>query len=185
MFMNKANTREPVSFIGLGKLGLPLAENLLKSGYSLDVHNRTADKAAGLVAQGARLADRPADAVTLGGVVVTMLWDHHATEEVVTSPGFLAQLGVGGVPVGLCTGSPEGARRLAALHAEHGSVFVEATVFGRPEAAAARQLWMPMAGPAEAKERVRPLLAAMGAQGSSTSASRSARRPWSSWRATS
>ena len=163
--MEKANVREVIGFIGLGRLGLPLAENLIKSGYLLAVHNRTADKAASLVEQGARLASRPADAVPPGGIVATMLWDHHATEEVVTSPGFLDQLGAGGVHVSLCTGSPEGARRLAALHAEHGSVLVEATVFGRPEAAATRQLWMPMAGPAAAKERVRPLLVAMGAQG--------------------
>ena len=165
MFMEGTNVREPIGFIGLGKLGLPLAENLLKSGYPLAVHNRTASKAASLVQRGARLAKRPADAVACGGVVVTMLWDHRATEEVVTSPGFLDQLGPRGVHVGLCTGSPEGARRLAALHADHGSVFVEATVLGRPEAAVARQLWMPVAGPAAAKERVHPLLLAMGAQG--------------------
>lgn len=45
------------------------------------------------------------------------------------------------------------------------SVYVEAPIFGRPEAAAARQLWIPIAGPQEAKERVRPILDAMGAKG--------------------
>ncbi len=180
--MEKANVREAVGFISLGRLGLPLAENLIESGYVLAVHNRTADKAAGLVQRGARPADRPSDTVPRSGVVVTMLWDHHATEAVVTSPGFLDRLGTGGVHVGMCTGSPEGARRLAALHAAHGSVFVEATVLGRPEAAVSRQLWMPVAGPAAAKARVRPLLTAMGAQGVFDFGEEVARRRWPSWR---
>jgi len=51
------------------------------------------------------------------------------------------------------------------MHAEHGSVYIEAPVFGRPEAAVAQQLWIPVAGSQIAKERVQLLLKAMGAQG--------------------
>jgi 3-hydroxyisobutyrate dehydrogenase-like beta-hydroxyacid dehydrogenase len=60
---------------------------------------------------------------------------------------------------------PETAKKLAALHAQHGSIYIEAPIFGRPEAAVAHQLWIPFAGPQSAKERVRPLLEAMGGQG--------------------
>ncbi len=60
---------------------------------------------------------------------------------------------------------PETAQRLAALHAQHGCAYVEAPVFGRPEAAVARKLWIPVAGAQSAKDRVRPLLEAMGGQG--------------------
>jgi 3-hydroxyisobutyrate dehydrogenase-like beta-hydroxyacid dehydrogenase len=60
---------------------------------------------------------------------------------------------------------PETSKKLAAIHAQHGSVYVEAPIFGRPEAAVARNLWIPFAGPQQAKERVRPLLKAMGGQG--------------------
>jgi len=56
-------------------------------------------------------------------------------------------------------------KKLAAIHAQHGSAYVEAPIFGRPEAAVAHQLWFPFAGPQSAKERVRPLLSAMGGQG--------------------
>ncbi|GHO99881.1 hypothetical protein KSF_099290 [Reticulibacter mediterranei] len=60
---------------------------------------------------------------------------------------------------------PETARKLAALHAQRGSSYVAAPIFGGSEAADARQLWIPIAGPQQAKERVRPLLEAMGGMG--------------------
>lgn len=60
---------------------------------------------------------------------------------------------------------PETAKKLAAMHAQHGSAYVEAPIFGRPEAAAAKKLWIPFAGSQQAKKRVQPLLKAMGGQG--------------------
>jgi 3-hydroxyisobutyrate dehydrogenase-like beta-hydroxyacid dehydrogenase len=154
-----------IGFMGLGRLGLPVATNLLQAGYTLRVYNRTASKAEGLVEQGAQLAQQPADVVTPGGVVVSLVWDDAALESIVKSDGFLERLGPDGVHLSMSTVSPATARRLAALHAEHGSAYVEAPIFGRPEAAAARQLWIPVAGPQPARERARPLLQAMGAQG--------------------
>jgi 3-hydroxyisobutyrate dehydrogenase-like beta-hydroxyacid dehydrogenase len=76
---------EMVGFIGLGHLGLPVATNLLNAGYPLRVYNRTVSKAESLVAQGAQLATRPVDAVTTGGIVVTIVWDDGALESVVRS----------------------------------------------------------------------------------------------------
>lgn len=154
-----------VGFIGLGHLGLPLATNLLDAGYSLLVYNRTASKADSLVARGARLALRPVDAVTAGGIVVTLVWDDAALESVVMSDGFIEQLGPSGIHLSMSTVSPETSQKLAALHAHHGSAYISAPIFGRPEAAVAHKLWIPCSGPQTAKERVRPLLTAMGAQG--------------------
>ncbi len=157
---------EMIGFMGLGHLGLPVATNLLNAGYALRVYNRTASKAESLVAQGAQVVSRPVDAVITGGIVVTLLWDGASVESVVMSDGFLEQLGPGGIHLAMSTILPETAKKLAAIHAEHGSVYIEALIFGRPEAAVAQQLWIPFAGPQGAKERVRPLLKAMGAQGS-------------------
>jgi 3-hydroxyisobutyrate dehydrogenase-like beta-hydroxyacid dehydrogenase len=154
--------KDTIGFIGLGNLGLPMATNLLNTGYALRVYNRTASKAASLVAQGARLASRPVEAVTTGGIVVTILWDDASVESIVMSDGFLEQLGSEGIHVSMSTLSPDTSRKLAALHAEHGSILVEAPVFGVPQAAVARQLSVPMAGPQKAKERIRPILEAMG-----------------------
>ena len=156
---------ETIGFIGLGLLGLPLATNLLNAGYALRVYNRTASKAESLVAQGAQLAPRPVDAVTTGGIVATIVWDDVALESVVMSDGFVEQLGPGGIHLSMSTVLPETAKKLAALHAQHGSIYIEAPIFGRPEAAVAHQLWIPFAGPQSAKERVRPLLKTMGGQG--------------------
>ena len=146
-------------------MGFPIAANLLEAGYPLLVYNRTASKADALVARGAVRAVRAADAVTAGGIVVTLLWDDASVESVVTSDDFLERLGPGGVHVSMSTVSlPQASRKLAAMHARAGSHFVEAPVFGRPEAARARKLWIAFAGPREARERARPPLLAMGAQ---------------------
>jgi 3-hydroxyisobutyrate dehydrogenase-like beta-hydroxyacid dehydrogenase len=156
---------ETIGFLGLGDLGAPVAANLLDAGYGLRVWNRTASKADALVARGAERATRPADAASPGGIVVSLLWDDASVERVVASDDFLARLAPGGVHVSMSTITPEASKRLAAQHAAHGASFVEAPIFGRPEAAVAKQLWIPFAGPAAARDRVRPLLAAMGAQG--------------------
>lgn len=157
---------QQISFIGLGKMGEPIARNLLKAGYDLRVYNRSTEKAEALVAEGAQRAEVPFEAVEPGGVVFTMLSNDVAVKEVVAGEhGFLHRLGHEGVHVSLSTISPETSRELARLHAEYGSQYVASPVFGRPDAAAARKLWLCVSGPEEAKARVRPFLEAIG-QGS-------------------
>ncbi len=156
---------ETIGFIGLGRLGLPMASNLLDAGYALRVYNRTASKAEPLVARGAYLASRPADAVTSGGIVVSIVWDDAALESVVMSADFLERLGPGAIHLAMSTVAPETSKKLAAIHAQHGCAYVEAPIFGPPASVAAHQFWIPVAGPQQAKERVRPLLQALGAQG--------------------
>ncbi len=156
---------ETIGFIGLGNMGSAMAGNLLKAGYALTVYNRTRSKAEALVAKGAHLANSPSEAVTTGGIVVSMVANDHALEETVMSQGFLERLGPNGIHLSMSTVLPETSRKLAKLHAEHGSAYVAAPVFGRPEAAANRQLWICVAGPYADKERVQPVLKALG-QGS-------------------
>lgn len=153
---------ERIGWIGLGLLGAPMASNLQKSGYNLTVYNRTAEKAKSLAKSGSMVAAEPLEIATKGGIVVSVLWNSDVTEELL-SPEFLKRM-EGGVHIGMCTGSAEGARRLAKLHEDHGSSYVEAPVFGRPEAAEARQLTIPYAGCSEAKERAKPVLTALGGQ---------------------
>jgi 3-hydroxyisobutyrate dehydrogenase-like beta-hydroxyacid dehydrogenase len=156
---------DSIGFLGLGNLGRPIVTNLMEAGYRLTIYNRDAAKVDPFVAQGATRANRPADAVPPGGVVLSLLWDDASVEAVVRSEDFLPRLGKGGVHVSMTTLSPEGSRRLMALHAEHGSTMVEAAIFGRPEAAAGKTLWIVTAGPTAAKTRVRAMLQAAGAQG--------------------
>src|SRR6202030_1091524 len=92
--MENAPMKETVGFIGLGGMGLAMATNLLKAGFGLRVYNRTAEKARPLLELGAQLARSPAEAVSPGGMVVTMVSDDRAVEEVTLGAnGLLPRLG--------------------------------------------------------------------------------------------
>lgn len=153
---------ETIGFIGLGNMGQPMALNLLKAGYALKVYNRTVSKTETLVAQGAEAVSQPRAAVTTGGIVASIVTNDAALEEIVMSEGFLEQLGKDGIHLSMSTVSPVTSQRLAAIHASYGSYYVDAPVFGRPQVAAEQKLWICQSGPALAKERVHPLLEAMG-----------------------
>ena len=150
-----------VGFIGLGNMGQPMARNLLKAGHHLLVYNRTRSRAEELLAEGARLAESARDACR-GDVVITMLADDRAVEEVVTGADLVSNLAPNTVHVSMSTLSVALSRRLAELHAQAGRAYVSAPVFGRPEAAAAAKLFIMAAGPAAAVDQCRPLFEALG-----------------------
>lgn len=157
---------ETLGFIGLGNMGTPIAANLLKAGFGLRIYNRTTSRAAPLVAKGATLVPDAAAVAEPGRIVLTMLADDRALEDVCLPPqSFVERLGPGGVHISLSTISPATARRLAEHHAKRNVAYVASPVFGRPEAAAAAKLWICISGPAAAKSRVQPVLAPIG-QGS-------------------
>src|SRR6202023_398625 len=156
--------KETVGFIGLGGMGLPMATNLLKAGFGLRVYNRTAGKARPLLEQGAILARSPAEAAEPGGIVVTMVSDDRALEELTLGPGDLLHRLGDGVHVSMSTIAPRTARRLADLHRERGARYVASPVFGKPEVAAQAKLWVVTSGDAAARGRVRPLQEAMSQQ---------------------
>lgn len=151
-----------VGFIGLGQMGSGMARNLLKAGHALTVYNRTPARADALVAEGALRAARLADACR-GEAVVTMLANDAAAEEVVFSPeGLLATLPKGALHVSASTIGVELSERLAAAHAAAGQLYVSAPVFGRPDVAAAGNLFVVAAGTDAAVAAARPLLDAVG-----------------------
>ncbi|HEY6394646.1 MAG TPA: NAD(P)-dependent oxidoreductase [Candidatus Binataceae bacterium] len=150
-----------VGFVGTGAMGLPIANNLIEAGHQLRIYNRTIEKASPLAAKGARLMTSAGETATPGGIVFTMLSDDGAVEGVsIGDHGLAARLAPGGIHVSMSTIAPATARKLAAYHRERGSVYVAAPVFGRPQAAAARQLSVCLAGPKPAIDRVQPLLEA-------------------------
>jgi 3-hydroxyisobutyrate dehydrogenase-like beta-hydroxyacid dehydrogenase len=152
-----------IGFIGLGAMGTPMAANLAAAGYKLRVYNRTASKADALVATGAIRVERPGDAAQTGGVAITMLADDAALEQVTLGTGGLAErLGPGGIHISMSTVAPATTRRLAERHAACGNSIIAAPVFGRPDAAKAKRLWVLASGPAAQKTAIRPLLEAMG-----------------------
>ncbi len=153
-----------LGFIGLGAMGLPMARSLLAAGHEVTVFNRTRSRAEDLRAAGATVAESVEDACR-AGIVFTMLADDRAAEDVVFGSGrFFDALGSGGIHVSMSTISVALAQRLSEAHAKAGSVFFSAPVFGRPDSAAARTLSIIAAGPADAREKLRPAFEAMSAK---------------------
>jgi 3-hydroxyisobutyrate dehydrogenase-like beta-hydroxyacid dehydrogenase len=153
-----------IAFLGLGKMGSPMACRLLAAGHELVVWNRTRGRAEALAAQGATIADTAADAARQADVTMTSLFDDRANEEVLLgragqgSGGVLDALTPGALHVSLSTISVALSERLTAEHARRGLDFVAAPVFGRPNIAEAGKLWIVAAGADEAVARARPLL---------------------------
>jgi 3-hydroxyisobutyrate dehydrogenase-like beta-hydroxyacid dehydrogenase len=151
-----------VGFIGLGQMGSAMAANLLKAGHDVTVFNRSPDKSRALLELGAHGATHLADACR-GEAVLTMLADDRAvTELTLADGGILQSLPQGAVHISMSTISVELAKRLAQLHAEVGKRFISAPVFGRPDMAAAKKLFIVCAGDPAAIMACRPLLDAMG-----------------------
>lgn len=152
-----------IGFIGLGKMGEPMARNLMRAGYKLRVYNRTSAKAKALAGEGAKVVATLREVVEPGGIVVSMVANDHALAEVVLGENGIGDaIGKGGLHISMSTVSPPTAQRLAAHYQKHGASYVAAPVFGRPDAAAAKQLWICLAGDGKAKERARPVLEALG-----------------------
>lgn len=146
-------------FIGLGQMGRPMAERLLRAGHKLKVYNRTRAAAEPLARVGAAIAERPDELIDCE-VIVTMLADDAAVDTVWLSSGLAAK--TGSVHLNMATISMAMARRLGAAHKPQS--YISAPVFGRPPVAAQGQLDVIAAGPAAALERCQPLLKAMAKQ---------------------
>ncbi|WP_068470959.1 NAD(P)-dependent oxidoreductase [Candidatus Protochlamydia phocaeensis] len=155
--------KESVSFIGLGKMGFPMAHNLLKAGFPLKVYNRSIHKADPLLKEGAQLLNSPKEAFETSSLLMTMLANDDAVEEIVYGPqGIGERLKEGCIHLSMSTISPETSRKLQEFHQKKGAIYLAAPVLGRPEAAEAKKLWIIVAGEEQAKTRVRPLLDCLG-----------------------
>ncbi len=155
--------KEPLGFVGLGAMGQPMARHLVEAGYALRVYNRDPRKMEGLAALGAHPCLRPGEVATPGGIVLTMVSDDAALEAVTLgADGILEHLGPGGIHLVMSVISPAAARTMTELHRQRHCAYVAAPVFGRPDVAAARQLWICLAGEAAAKARVQPILQQLG-----------------------
>jgi 3-hydroxyisobutyrate dehydrogenase-like beta-hydroxyacid dehydrogenase len=148
-----------IAFLGLGKMGTPMACRLLAAGHELTVWNRSPERAAPLLAAGARLASSPVEAVRNADAVLTMLFDDAAYEAVLFgTDAALDHLQPGALHIVLGTVSVAFSQRLTEEHARRSQPFVAAPVFGRPNVAEEGRLWIVAAGDDAAVSRARPLL---------------------------
>lgn len=152
-----------IGFLGLGNMGMPMARRLLAARYEVTVWNRTHERTEALEKEGAQVGATPADVARASDVVMTMLFDDAAHEEVLFGPkglpvnGLLGTLRPGALHVSLSTISVALSERLTEEHARRGQAFVAAPVFGRPNVAEEGRLWIVVSGADEAVARARPL----------------------------
>jgi len=156
-----------VSLIGLGLMGRPMGHNLLKAGFPLVVWNRTTSRADSLVAAGARLGASPREAAAAADVLITIVSDPSALEQVLwgtdeKSGGAFAAIKKGAIYLDSSTVSPALARKIAEASSEAGIRFLDAPVTGGTWGAEKGELLFMIGGDGQTLEAARPVISAMG-----------------------
>jgi 3-hydroxyisobutyrate dehydrogenase len=159
-------TKPRIGFVGLGNMGAPMAENLLKAGFELALADADPRCLAGFAARAALPASL-ADLGRASELVVTMLPDGKIVRKVLcgspgSNDGVLAGLAAGSLVIDMSSSAPVGTRELGAELAARGVALVDAPVSGGVKRAVDGTLAIMVGGKAADIERCRPLLAAMG-----------------------
>jgi 3-hydroxyisobutyrate dehydrogenase len=161
--MTAAESRPRVALLGLGLMGSGMAHRLLGAGFPLSVYNRTASKAASLVAGGARLAESPRDAATGAEFVVSMLADDDVSRSMwLGNDGALAGVPSGAVLIESSTVSTKWINELTEAAGAKACDVLDAPVTGSRPQAESGELNFLVGGASSALERARPLFVAMG-----------------------
>ncbi|MDR0621124.1 MAG: NAD(P)-dependent oxidoreductase [Deltaproteobacteria bacterium] len=148
-------------FIGLGRMGSPMAQRILAEGLPLVVHNRDVGKTKPLVDLGAKVADGLDGAVAGADLIMTMVSDDSALLAV-AEEGRLKKAAPGLIHVSLSTVGVDTVLYLESLHESLGQTLLSCPVFGRPEAAREGKLNLCLSGPKAAKDKALAYLEPMG-----------------------
>ena len=152
-----------VGMIGLGVMGLPMAGNLMRAGFQVAVHARRSASAASLLAGCAVFCDSPAVLAARSDALITMVTADADVEQVLFGPRGAAEgLAPGALVIDHSTISPSTARACAARLARQSVLMLDAPVSGGEAGAIAGTLSIMAGGDAQAFERARPLLQAVG-----------------------
>jgi 3-hydroxyisobutyrate dehydrogenase-like beta-hydroxyacid dehydrogenase len=152
-----------IGFMGLGIMGSPMAANLLKAGYPVMVYNRSPEKAAPLVQQGAGLASHPKALARATDVIIAMVTGPEALQDLLWGPD-----GAGGafshrkVFINMSSVSPRRTRELARELEPTGVTFIDAPVSGTKKPAEDGALIILAGGPRDKVQEMDPVLLAMG-----------------------
>jgi 3-hydroxyisobutyrate dehydrogenase len=153
-----------VAFMGLGAIGMPMAQHLAKPPFELIVWNRDGDKAAEFArSNGSSAASTLADAARAAEVVITCLPSSREVREILERPdGLLASMPSGSVLIDCTSGDPAESRDFAKTLGERRIAFMDAPVSGGVVGARAGTLTVMCGGEPDVLERVRPVLEAFG-----------------------
>jgi 3-hydroxyisobutyrate dehydrogenase len=152
----------PIAFLGTGRMGGPMAANLARAGFAVRAWNRTADRAEALAEDGAIPAVSPAHAVGGAGILITMLADGPATEQVWREVAGVLAANPGLIWVQMATVGLDWTRRFADAAARYGVSFFDAPVSGSQGPAEAGELVILASGPSRLRAAVTPVFDVLG-----------------------
>jgi 3-hydroxyisobutyrate dehydrogenase-like beta-hydroxyacid dehydrogenase len=156
---------QKIGFIGLGRMGSPMALNLVRAGYPVTVYNRNPEKTKPLAEAGAAVAGSLAEAASNAEIVITMVSDSAALQEVVLGPtGLLDSLQPGSVLIDMSTVDPKVSRQVAEAVRARGAHMLDAPVSGSTMLAEQGTLSIMVGGEESVHERVREVLLKMGSR---------------------
>ena len=157
---NSRRTATPViAFLGTGRMGGPMAANLARAGFRVQAWDRTASHAAALIKDGATAAASPAEAVKGAGILITMLADGPAADQVRNGSDGLAAAGPGLIWVQMATVGIEWTQRFANTAGRYGVHFFDAPVCGPAQAG---ELTILASGPQWMAQDVAPVFGTLG-----------------------
>ncbi|MEK3742070.1 NAD(P)-dependent oxidoreductase [Brevibacillus sp. FSL K6-0770] len=152
-----------IGWIGLGNMGVPMASNLLSAGYAVRVWNRSPEKAAPLVALGAKQTESLAQLVDECDVLFTMVSDDEAVKAIYTgTDGLLSARVSGKLAIDMSTIAPETSRFLAEQSKKAGLRFLDAPVSGSVGPAKEAQLVIMVGGEKADYDVAKPMLDKLG-----------------------
>ena len=161
----RTNSNTTIAFLGVGRMGSPMATRLVAAGFLVRVWNRSPQRVAPLVEAGAVEAASSAEAAIGADFLVTMLPDGPSVEAVMSgAQGALSTLRSGAVWLQMSSIGADWTNRLSELAAHSGVLFVDAPVSGSVGPAEAGTLLVLAGGPIEARDQVAPVLDAMSRQ---------------------
>ncbi|MFL9924922.1 3-hydroxyisobutyrate dehydrogenase [Herbaspirillum lusitanum] len=152
-----------IVFIGLGNMGLPMAQNLVKAGFSVSGHDLVRTSVDKLVESGGKTQADSMAAVAEADIVITMLpASKHVESLYLGDAGILARARPGTALIDCSTIAPESARKVAALAREKGFDMLDAPVSGGTNGATAGTLTFMVGGSQDAFAKALPYLEKMG-----------------------
>lgn len=152
-----------IGWIGLGNMGIPMAEQLIKAGYPVTVYNRSKGKEAHLKELGASTAETPKALIADTEVVIIMVADDAAVDQIFNDKDGLFGAGISGkVIINMSTVSPAISKKMAKLCMEKGGQYLDAPVSGSVKQAETGQLVIMVGGDEAAFNEVKPILEKMG-----------------------
>lgn len=150
-------------WIGLGKMGIPMSQQLIKAGYPLSVYNRSKDKEEVFKAQGIGTAASPALLLKDADVVIIMVSDDKALNDIFYGDeGLQAAKASGKIIINMSTVSPSITKEVAAACKEHGNYYLDAPVSGSVKQAEDAALVIMVGGESVAFEQAKPILEKIG-----------------------